>query len=262
MRAEVDTKFSKGFFLAEESIKKIEEIVTKRLTNEVSFTKTIEAHRVDDAVVTYPSSTELVKHEENSKHDSLRGLDIRADGADGKFELNFEKGAKTRLRISSDNRDTALLLSADIKEYLKSEVLIRRLAFLSNLFNHRLTFPLIYTLSFLPIVFLAAVLKRPTTVNIATASVNQKLDYLVKSNQAATDFISVPNYTFIGVFIFIVLLGLMSTSFIYPAYTFYLGKEKARFDSRKALRDKIFWVIGVGLLVGFAGSILAGWVRF
>lgn len=257
MAAKVDTKFSRGFFLTEEALTKIEELTRVRLGHADDYSQKYDVHRVDDAVVTYDRAADVIASEENSKRNAVKGLDFEATGSLGSVSLSFERGEKSTLIIESVDRDRALLLSSDMKEYLKSEVLIKRFAVVSGFMQSRVAFPLILMLTFLPIMIFSLWISSPEPL-VGYATDSQKLDYLYRASLARKDMDAFPAYMLAWVFIVPIALIILSSTSVYPAYTFYWGKEKNRYDTAKSIRDKILWGVIVALVIGVFASIIYG----
>lgn len=258
MSAKIDAKFSRGFFLSEEALTKIENVVQQRLSQGANYIHKFDAHRVDDAVTTYNKAADLISSEENSKRNAIKGLDFEAVSDTGKVSLSFARADKTKLVIESPDRDLALLLSADLKEYLKSEVLVKRFAFISGLIENKATFPLLMTITLIPMLVAIAWTDRPEVINLSKASVDEKLDYLVNIGNARLGLENgFPAYIVLFPFIVIIMLFILSSSIVYPAYTFYWGKEISRYDSARSVRGKIFWVVVVGLVISLIGAYLS-----
>lgn len=262
MRADIDTELSSGFFVSEEAIKKIEDIISKRLQGEAGFKKVFVVKRSDDAEISYVDSSTLITSEENSKINYITSIKLEFSGDKSTVALNFTKNKKTTLKINSTDRDLALLLSADLKEYLKSEVLIRRLAFINRATSHPQFLMASFMLSMIVPIGIAN-WNRPSQPNpLQLSSDSAKIDFLVESAIYKNKFESIPTYWAIFTVLIAICLILLFSSLVYPSHTFYLGKEIVRYDKAKAVRTNVFWVVFVGLVVGVIGSIIAGKISF
>jgi hypothetical protein len=97
----------------------------------------------------------------------------------------------------------------------------------------------------------------PPKINLSHASAQQKLDYLVHLSQMRSDLSFFPLSIIVP---FAVLLVVVAMLYIlrplFPAYTFYWGKEIGRYDRIVSLRGKIFWAVFIGILVGLAASYI------
>ena len=72
MFAEVKSEFSSGFFISEEAIKKVEDLISRRLGSQPNFTQSYSVRRNDSATINYGSSSELIAKEENGKVKSVK----------------------------------------------------------------------------------------------------------------------------------------------------------------------------------------------
>jgi hypothetical protein len=255
MRVDVDAEFTRGFFLTEEALRKIEDLISARLGAGDNFASSIKAKRLDDAEVEYANTGELITNEENLKHQRIRRLSIESKSDITEFSLIFEKEQKTRLKINSSNRDQALLLLAELKEYLKSEVFVRRFAFLSTIASHRSTFPLAFAVPIFLLILPTIFRSRPS-IDIDKATTDEKLNYLIGVSEYSRDIGLFP-YVMGGMLLLVVILLIVSSDKVYPAYTFYWGRERDGYDRAKGFRSKVIWVVLVGLLIGVLSSILA-----
>ncbi len=254
MPAKIDSKFKDGFVLSEENLAKIDDIIKKRfdfsgLPPQIKF----EVHRTDDALITYETISDVVS-EENSKRNKVRQLVIKCSNKSDLLKLNFEHGEPTSLNLSTEDRDVALLLTADIKEYLHSEVLIKKFNFFFRFVEHRLFMPLALLITFAAMLVVLMKNGSPNPINLDKSTIDQKLDYLINVSRKKDDTIYRP-------FIFL-LVGMVTPLlliFIKPFYhtdVFYWGKEIQKYDDQKKLRSNIFWGIIVSLIVGIIGSAL------
>jgi hypothetical protein len=64
-----------------------------------------------------------VVSEENSTRDAIKSVRLGADSENGYARIEFSKGEGTDIILGADDRDVALLLSSDIKDYIRAEVL-------------------------------------------------------------------------------------------------------------------------------------------
>ena len=254
MKAEVKTKFSEGFFLSEQSIKKLEDIIAKRLQTIANFDQAFIVRRNDHATISYSTSSDLIISEENTNIEAVESLSITAEGPTASVRLHFEKGQKTELDIKSDDRDLALLLSADLKEYLKSEVTIKRLAVISRLMNEKIILPISLAIPLIGILIFQMRQSRPF-IDYQKATIEEKINYLVVSSQGRDTIQDAPVYLMGGMFVMLLVVSVLGSPKILPSHTFYWGKQASIYDAGKSLRSKIFWGVIVALIVGFAVAL-------
>ena len=250
MKAEVKSKFGRGFFLSEESILKIVDIITNRFGSENEFDLKCLVSRIDHAKIEYATAAEVLQKEDNSKTEKVSQLTIMCESATSSASVIFETGESTRLQISSQDRDKALLLSAELKEYLKNEVFIRILAFLHRALQGRnvllvtIGFPLLF------LIFAISFLKKTASIDLNTSSIDQKINFLVTNAQSREIFDQIPVY-FAAIGVFVICLFLVTaSSAVRPVYTFYFGKEVQKYDGAETIRGRIFWGVIVAAIVG------------
>lgn len=267
MLAEVKSNFSSGFFITEESIKKIEDLIQSRLGSQEAFYQSYSVRRNDNATITYENSSDLISKEGNGRVGLVTALLVKAGSNLSQLEMNFEHSEKSELSIKSEDRDAALLLSADLKEYLKSEVFIRRLSFLSNIARSRFSPMIIMLAIFSPFFYFVFTVsnridRTSRTIDVHKATIDEKLNFIISkyfdNRQADVEAGNIPKYMVATMLLSVLFWLLFNSNVVYPAYTFYWGKEISRYDSSKSIRDKVFWGILVALAVGITGSLLAG----
>jgi len=256
MRAEVTEKLSGGFFLSEQSIKKIIDLISSRVGEDLALTLTV--IRADNAKISYGGISELIQKEENSPTEKILTLEIESQGSVTQLKLTFERGEETSLRIESEDRDVALLLAADLRQYIRNEVLVSRLEVANRILSHKLFFPLFMMISLLVMVTAAEYFTNSPKISLSSATLEQKIDYLVEAREGARVTQSFPLYFIVGLFLLLVLtLGFFSSRFL-PLYTFHWGPEIEAYGRAQRLRSNIFWIVGIGLLVGVVAGSLSG----
>src|SRR5213592_479745 len=118
MNAQLQMDFKKGFFLTEEHLVKLSDIVHRRLSDaHIDATLTFKVYQVDGALFEVEKYG-LVTSEENSKRNAVKRLELRSDAKPFSLKLIFDPKDSVDLSIESDNKDFAYLLFSDIKEYL------------------------------------------------------------------------------------------------------------------------------------------------
>lgn len=261
MRVEVQSEFSKGFFIDEEALKKIDEIIRNRIGGQEGFAIAFSVSRIDFAKIEYDSINDLLENEDNSRIAQVSKLEIQAGSDRSNLTLVFEKGKKTRFNIESDIRDSAILLSADLKEYLKGEVLIRRLAFLNRFANDKVAYPMSYLFGMIIPAFMTVYYSNKRETVLPSATLEQKVDFLVNSTISKYSIDNYMKYVAGYLIIATILIVVAGSDRFFPTHTFYWGKEIQRYESSKSVRDRIFWGVLVALVIGVAGSLLAGKIQ-
>ncbi|MGZ0167139.1 MAG: hypothetical protein ACKVII_24715, partial [Planctomycetales bacterium] len=111
--------FERGFLLDEARLRKLHEIVDRRLDDRNS--PTYKVYRGDSYSYTTPSLDDVVA-EENEDWRQITRLDVLGVSTDDlDLALTFSrKGAE--LRLTGDERDAVFLLFSDIREFMHNEV--------------------------------------------------------------------------------------------------------------------------------------------
>lgn len=257
MKAKIDTKFDNGFLLSEEGLVKIIDIIKKRFDFLNSgFSIKYEIHRIDDALLTLDNVKDIFS-EENSKIDKIIEINIISQIKNADLKLTFKKGEKTKLILTSNDKDLALLLIADLKAYLKSEVIVQRLSSIKNFMLSRYFTPSFSIILLLPLIFLMANIQQLENINIETASLEQKINYLVEDRREIGRLRKITNYVYSLPFIFIIgVLIVPLLKYFYPTDIFLWGKELTAYNSQKALSSKIFWGVIVAFIIAIGVALI------
>jgi len=267
MKASLKKYYKKGFFLTEENLIKINDIILKR-TKEKEFSENIiyKLYR-SDALVYESSEYNKIIQEENSKRNLIDRLEINFDNELFKLNLIFDKKENTSLKIEADDKDFAYLIFSDLKEYLTTEILkFRGFSFKDKQYE-RMIIPF-FLIIFLMIIFLSLFKGLQYTdeqINeiISSDSLHLKLNYLVeKTHQTGKELRESPSpfYGFIIILIFTALIYIAPYFLekIFPRNMFYFGKEILRYDNLCSIRGKIIW----GIVIAFSVSVIAGFSVF
>lgn len=257
MRASVNVEYNQSFRLSEENLMKIDEFVRRRAVGIEDFSISYEVSRIDHALITYETPTEVAS-EENNLAEAAKSLKIAGDSDSFKVQIIFKSRRGVFIDIFSEDRDRALLLASDLKPYVQSEVLRSRLTRVLRTIDSRLFAPIVFASS-IPLIMLYSwwVLPRPLHVNTTNMTDSQRLAYLVDLKQntdALKSFPLIMTMPF-GVLLAGLLLGPVLRAFV-GEDTFYWGKEVRRSDRKASLRNQIFWVVIVGLLISVIGSFV------
>lgn len=258
MAAYVDAEFTEGFLLSEENLLRIDEIIRRRLPDLGDKGLVYRVYRDDDTTFRYHKPQQVVS-EENARRNAVNALEAEVESDPFVLLISFSRNSGTRLRLRSEDRDSAFLMSSELKEYLRGEVLRLGGRRLTKILTSRLAFPLLSIFGmFAAIAVFAASLERPDQkAALASASAIDKLNYLIRIRSDSDQIDRLP-YVFFGPFLlsFLVVGFAVILSKLLPTNIFYWGKEKERYDRLKKFRDKIFWGVGIALLVGLASTAI------
>lgn len=262
LNAYVKQTFRKGFFITEESIIKIHDIITKRLKEKNLDGKlTYKVYRKDSLVYETADHQEITK-EENSVRNSITRVEINHKCEHLLFKMSFAKDEDTHIEIETTEKDFAYLLFSDIKEYLTTEVLrFREFRFQDSKFEKALL-PL---LSMVMLLALFWMLDKPKLSDtefrelLNSESTDNKINYLISNSRERLNSSKFWSTTSVLVFGSILLLAVVEIAdSIYPRNVFYLGKETSRYDNLCSIRSKITW----GIVISFAVSTIAGLIVY
>lgn len=263
MNARLRTNFERGFFLTEENLIKINDIIKKRLSPvDTNIEPTFRLTRADGMVVEF-SNPNSVAEEENSTRNAIKRIEIFSVSEDHKIILTFDEKEETDLIIESTNRDLAHLLASDIKDYINSEVLKFRSFKFTSLLNSQAAIPILMTA--LALMGFYGIKESPNQEMIElileSTNIHEKLNFLIE-NRAAQNL----NYSkwlvlgLIPIFFSLILLGPMLDK-AYPRNIFYWGKKTQSYDKIKDTRGKIFWGIAIAFLISVVSAYFVNYIK-
>ena len=126
MPASVTAEYGQSFLLGEEHIAKIDEFIRKRYDGIPNFKLEYQVYRLDHALITYGTPAEVTAEQNNIAEgiESLRvfGRTVEEDDREW-LDIRFSKKKGVSIIVNSQERDRALLLAADLKSYITSEVM-------------------------------------------------------------------------------------------------------------------------------------------
>lgn len=258
MRAYIDHTFAKGFFLSEEHLIKLDDIIKKRLGEHgANGPLEYKVYRADGLVYSTDNHKTVIE-EENSSRNAITRLNILYSDDSNKLDLDFDRGAGTKLKIETADKDFAYLLFADIKDYLGPEVLKFRSFKFKDTRIDRFIFPI-------SMLFVMATMLRTLAtpklndakfnILLAKGSIEAKVNYLLENGRIRADLSKIwySGLVVIGL-AFVSELALSSMDRFFPVNIFCTGKEIARYQRLVDLRGKIIW----GVLISLGVSLVAG----
>lgn len=263
MAAYVDFNFQRGFLLDEENLRKIHEILSKRIQDQDAIIK-YHIYREDSFSYKTADINEIVK-EENKNGNKITEMIVSVSKTNEDdnffFLLRFsKKGAN--LKIEDDDRDFVYLLSSDIKYHYKNSIsssLISSLRILKISPIQITTYLMILLLLY---IFTLDIPNRNDThvqALINSSNLDEKLNYLIihsslKKNLTLAHYIPLIVIPFI---ILIQLSGIASsiTKFLLPTNLFLIGKEKELYEKRKRFKNNLLWGGLIAFLIGVASSL-------
>ena len=251
MGANVRAKLGPSFMLDEERLRRLHQKISERsaaLKDVFDF-----EYRVLRAD-TYSYTTQKIDDilaEANAGHERIVEINIQST-KDSQIDhhLSFSDDG-IAFRIDGDDRDAVFLLFSDVKEYIVSSIVRRRLL---NMFSGR-WIPRISSLLF-GVVSLIVIIGIYRDSVPAADDADAKLDFLVQQQIMINDFLP---YMFGLMALVLILLFLVDmlpsiASKIWPPHLFLIGGEIGRYEKRKRIQERVVW----GVVVAFIVSALAG----
>jgi hypothetical protein len=249
--AYVNHRFSRGFRLGEEQLRKLNDIISKRVDEiapgtELGFT----VRRADSYEYRTPD-IDVVCQDENRPARRIIEILLKASSEDTlDLDLKFDRQGGARLAISGADRDKTYLLFSDIKTYMDSEV-ARTFKLSDNALQA-------VAIVLLPVLFIVGlVLMVSTTYDtgnvdavLKSTDIAEKLNYLIgqrKQSSAKVPFlmlgaIALPSLA--------ILFGNKLLRFVLQYDEFLLGKRGEQLAVRQRTLSNVFWVIVVsGILI-------------
>lgn len=269
--AHVKHNFEKGFLLDEEKLRKIHDIISKRIVdNNIEYS----VYQVDSYSFKSKKIEDVINYE-NSKLSKISRLEI---GLEKKFtdldlSLYFDGSEElgARLHIEGKNRDNVFLLSSELKEYISNEVCTQRITknILSKLSFY---FAIGFGILFFVLIFLG---NRNTNASISrdiidtvlkSNDTNEKINLLIQKNfednlktkNTNSNTIYVGWLSWLLYMVFLVYYDKLgkAMSYFFPANLFLFGKEIERYNKLLDTRSKIVWSIGIALFISIVGGLI------
>jgi hypothetical protein len=279
----VKHEFKKGFLLNEERLRKIHEILRKRLTGiEGPPEPVYKVYRADS--FTYTTSViEDVLNEENSEWQRIESLNVSIRSNE-KFKLDLDFRDRTVVHIEGEDRDLVFLVFSDLRQYLSNEVNVLKFAPWKTVQIAGVVLATIVLGIWFFFALWVYVTKDPSIdwkqeVVHARAlmegqDINEKLNWLIETSLPEPETPSAIRITnWVLIFLAFFGVGLMGISiageqipkfrkivdkFLFPTNVFLFGRERERYEKTMALRRNLFWVVFVGFIVSI-GAGLSVW---
>lgn len=263
MNAHLKTNFKRGFFLAEEALIKLDDIIRKRLMGaDPNASLQFKVYRADGMLVEFDNPS-AVAAEENSSRNAIMRVEILSAGMVYKLSLRFDTKENTDLAIEANDRDLAYLLAADIKDYVNSEVLKFRSFSFDSAMSSRSIFPFLLLLWLF--ISISGIKESPkaeaVAAVLASSDVHAKLNLIIESRVGQEIG---PMKWYLGamfaVLVVLFFLGLLLDR-AYPRNIFYWGKLAQAHDRLLSLREKVVWGIVIAFVIGIASTIAVDYFK-
>lgn len=208
-----------------------------------------------DSYYYYTSSIQKVFDEENSKKDKIKKLCISSEGEQIKIDFIFDGQDGLSVQIESQDEDKSYLLYNDLRDYLEAEVLVNRSP------KHFREILVIISTLLVFLMFITMALSIPggeSSESVLEKSIDEKINYLVISRSNIKSEVS-PVLMSMGWMLAALVLIVLSryiVSIFFKGNIFCWGKEEKNYIEYVKLRSKIFWAIGIPVVLAFLGFLL------
>lgn len=256
--ATIRQKFDRTFTLSEEDLLKLHELVDSRIGGSPSSKSEFKVRRQDGMLATFDSASGLLA-EDHAPRNPIESLTLFASNEIASVELSFDMKEDVTLEIEASQRDVAYLLLADVRDYLKGEV-IRKWGFpvRSTSAVKFLLLAVLMSVSFIALLLHDIPADRSVELKgvLATQDITPKLNFLLQEQARRSDR-GDPRYFIAWMLAFLILPWLTGPvmRLIFPDSVFYWGKVAAKFDKRQERRSKIWWGVVIAFLVGIASAV-------
>ncbi|MEO2260425.1 hypothetical protein ABGV43_26340 [Paenibacillus amylolyticus] len=265
MAAYVDYKFKRGFLLDEESLRKIHDILIKRVS---LHNGTIMYHLFREDAYSYKTTdvNDLI-NEENKKGCKIVDLNILVSTIDNKFEFSWNFSSEgSRLKIEGEDRDFVFLLSSDIKDHFNNNIatsLVSSYKILDiNLPKIFMVMTLLYLMCSFFIFPSSLQSRKSVEMAINSKDILEKLNFLIKDTKLSLGFETPYFWPLLGMMLYMILdlSGIVPyvIKVLFPTNLFKIGKEKDQQEKLKKLKYNLVWGVLISFLIG-AGASLFVW---
>lgn len=263
MNAHLQSEFKKGFFLTEENLIKLSDIIHRRVADVGINARThFKVYRIDGVVYEVEGYAPVIG-EENSRRNAIKRLEILCNLKPFELKITFDEKEPVELLVEADNKDFAYLLYSDIKEYLMSEVLKFRSFKFDSLLSSGATLPFFALMLPLFVVtyFRSNVSVEESARIIATDNVQEKLNFLInhtiERETGGTRYL-LPIVIGIALVIF---FGAVLLDRMFPRNIFHWGKIGNQYDRFIGMREKAIWGVIVAFLIGVASTVFVEYFK-
>lgn len=263
---EVSYCFNKGFILNEEHLQTMSSMIHERYTEELLYKIT-----KSDSYIYQTSDINEIFKEENSNANLISKLVVVIDNGDIiNFNLCFEKGEASTLKIIGEDKDKIFLLYNEIKTYVEKEITTIRIFLAYDTLQSVCSF--LSTFLMLGILFLMLVLT--TSMSVGTEEIEEvinssdvlvKLNYLIAQRGTTDEELTKYMYIFLPIMLIAVSIVFLPklVKFLWGKKGvlrlddyFLIGKQKNVYEKKVKMRNNIIWTVGIGFLVSIVAGLL------
>lgn len=264
---EVSYCFNKGFILNEEHLQTISSMIHERYTEELLYKIT-----KSDSYIYQTSDINEIFREENSNANLISKLVVVIDNGDIiNFNLCFEKGEASTLKIIGEDKDKIFLLYNEVKTYVEKEITTIRtfLAYdtLQSVCSILSTFLMLGVVVFMMLVSTNSLSVETEEIEevINSSDVLVKLNYLIAQRGNADGELTKYMYILFPIMLIAVLIVFLPklVKFLWGKKGvlrlddyFLIGKQKNVYEKKIKMRNNIIWTVGIGFLVSIVAGLL------
>ena len=258
LSAWVQHSFSRGFALDEGRIRKIHDLICKRLPASGAYPDPrFKVYLADSSSYTTLSVRDILS-EDNDEYQRIERITVSVDDDRLHFLLDFDQG-KTDLSIDGVDRDVVFLLYTDLGEYLSSEINTRRRVSSRSVRDATMLAGLcFFALSFLFYVLPEMPARSELASLVGGTDVNAKLNYLLTSTVEVGSL-----YLPMLGWLFLMLLAISVESrifrrlvhFFVPSDVFLFGHEIERQAKADKLRSNLMWGVAIALAISLVSGL-------
>ncbi len=264
MGAFVNHEFEKGFFLDEEHLRKINDILVTRIQQDNLNCKPLYiVYRADTFTYTTEDVQQILS-ETNAEYQKITRILVRLNDKEFSLNLDFDSLQNTKLHIEGDERDKVFLLFSELRQYLANEVNVLKKNFLDRRYTKFFSLILfsIYMVWAFSNIFNSNTNESANAV-LASDEIKVKLNFLIE--RYTTNTFSKYNPTFYGLILvmlitmfdeYILKMLFVPINYLFPSYLFLFGKEIDRHAKRTTLRQNLLW----GVIISSVISLVTGFV--
>jgi dolichol kinase len=263
----IETFGAKRFLLNETGLRKVIELIATRLNKGEADPRIQYELTRQDRSEYKTKSIEEVLSDRNTGPTRLQNLKVYVNfgGVGTRVALFFDvrkENVPVFFSITGDDREMVMLLGADLREYIVSEIIVKRKPI------RWIAIPLAIIWYYLMRFFITLPQPRPASPALPSASeilknpdLAAKLNYLIQRQQADSG-----GSLFDGLVAVLFLAGIVTAlwilvanpqwKYIVPGNLFLIGKERERYDRLIDIRDKVVWGVIVAFIVGIVAGVI------
>lgn len=253
MGAHVKHNFKKGFLVDEEKLRKIHDIILKRIRDDG-----IEYHIFrEDSFSFKTTNVDDIINEDNPKWAKINEIELNSKSKD--FDLNIDFSEESvELSINGENRDDVFLLYSELKDYMSNEVCTLKVTYryISSYLSKGIFIAFVFSIICIAFIMSGNQMSEEVTNNIiASNDIDKKINFIIQQNVIQSEEYKIL-YLFpiflVPVFIYKPILSIIS--YLFPSNLFLIGKEIENYKRKLKLRSNLFW----GIIIASTISILTG----